>query len=50
MLKANDENHIKAVEDLEALYEKKLTYENDKYQKLERELNEERTTNKDKFR
>lgn len=31
LLKANDENYLKAVEDLEALYEKKLTYENEKY-------------------
>ena len=35
LLKANDENHLKAVEDLEALYEKKLTHENEKYLQLE---------------
>lgn len=45
LLKLNDENHLKAVEDLEALYEKKLSYENDKYIRLETELMEERRNN-----
>lgn len=47
--KTGDENHLKAVEDLEALYEKKLIYENDKYIKLENELTEERMSNDTKL-
>lgn len=39
---------MKAVEDLEALYEKKLSYENDKYIRLENELLEERMNNERK--
>ena len=31
LLKTRDANHLKAVEELEALYEKKLALENDKY-------------------
>lgn len=30
-----ENNHLKAVEELENLYEKKLAYENEKYFKLE---------------
>jgi hypothetical protein len=48
-LQANDENHLKAVEDLETLYEKKLTYENEKYLRLENELLEERLNNDKKY-
>lgn len=50
LLKANDENHLKAVEDLESLYEKKLSYENEKYLRLESELLEERENNEAKLR
>ena len=50
MLKSNDENHLKAVEDLEALYEKKLAYENDKYINLEHDLLEERLKNEEKLK
>ncbi|KRW99737.1 WD40-repeat-containing domain [Pseudocohnilembus persalinus] len=40
--KGMENNHLKGVEELENLYEKKLAYENDKYLKLEQELLEER--------
>jgi len=35
LLKTRDANHLKAVEELEALYEKKLALENDKYIEIE---------------
>src|SRR5690242_9918357 len=39
LLKQMESNHMKAVEELENLYEKKLSYENDKYVQKEAELN-----------
>jgi hypothetical protein len=36
-------NHMKAVEELENLYEKKLAFENEKFQHQESELMEERS-------
>ena len=38
LLKTRDANHLKAVEELEALYEKKLALENDKYIEIEKVL------------
>jgi len=38
-------NHLKAVEDLENLYEKKLAFENEKYLQLEQQLITERNEN-----
>lgn len=43
-------NHMKAVEELEALYEKKLAFENEKFLQLEQELIEERNKNIDKMK
>lgn len=37
LLKDMENNHLKAVEELENLYEKKLGYENEKYLQLESE-------------
>ena len=37
-----DEKHLKGVEELESLYERKLAYENEKYIQQEQELREER--------
>ena len=37
-----ENNHLKAVEELETLYEKKLTFENEKFLQQEQELLEER--------
>lgn len=42
LLKAVEANNLKAVEEIEAIYEKKLTYENEKYLLLEQELLEEK--------
>lgn len=37
-----EDNHLRAVEELESLYEKKLAFENGQYLKIEQELAEER--------
>jgi hypothetical protein len=41
-LKNLSENQLKAVEELETLYERKLAFENNKYLELEQKLMEER--------
>jgi len=41
LLKMMETNHLKAVEELETLYDKKLAYENEKYLQIEQELIEE---------
>ncbi len=40
-----ENNHLKAIEELEALYEKKLAFENEKYMQQEYTLIEERMKN-----
>jgi hypothetical protein len=50
LLKAVEANNLKAVEEIEAIYEKKLTYENEKYLLLEQELLEERMVNENRFK
>jgi hypothetical protein len=42
LLKNMENNHLKAVEELENLYEKKLAFENEKFLQQEQELLEER--------
>ncbi len=42
LLKNMENNHLKAVEELENLYEKKLAYENEKFIHLESKVTEER--------
>lgn len=41
-----ENNHLKAVEELENLYEKKLAYENEKFIHLESKVTEERLRQK----
>jgi len=41
-----ENNHLKAVEELENLYEKKLAFENEKYIQLESTQTEERLKQK----
>ena len=43
-------NHLKAVEELEALYERKLAFENEKYLQLEQSLLEDRSTSTKKVK
>jgi len=50
LLKAVEANNLKAVEEIEAIYEKKLTYENEKYLLLEQELLEEKMKNENRFK
>ena len=45
LLKNMENNHLKAVEELEALYEKKLAFENEKFIQQEYTLIEERMKN-----
>ena len=42
LLKNMENNHLKAVEELENLYEKKLAFENEKYIHLEQQMTEQR--------
>jgi hypothetical protein len=42
LFKNVENNHLKAVEELENLYERKLAFENEKYLQLEQVLMEER--------
>lgn len=42
LLKNMENNHLKATEELENLYEKKLAFENEKYMQQEQTLLEER--------
>ncbi|CAD8162078.1 unnamed protein product [Paramecium pentaurelia] len=45
LFKNVENNHLKAVEELENLYERKLAFENEKYLQLEQDLMEERRRN-----
>jgi hypothetical protein len=42
LFKNVENNHLKAVEELENLYERKLAFENEKYLQLEQQLMEDR--------
>lgn len=50
LLKTRDANHLKAVEELEALYEKKLALENDKYIEIEQVLEDYRVQYEDSIK
>ena len=50
LLKTRDANHLKAVEELEALYEKKLALENDQYIEIEQILEDYRQKFKEEIK
>ena len=50
LLDMMEKNHLKAVEDLETLYDKKLAYENEKFLQLEQDLIEEESKQGEKLK